>query len=58
MMSSDQKAVIALINRSRALATELNDARHANRDLERRLEEAEARIAELEAPPAARATAA
>jgi chromosome segregation ATPase len=58
MMSSDQKAIIALINRGRALSTELNDMRRANRELERQLDEAQARIAELEARPAARAAAA
>jgi hypothetical protein len=50
-MSSDQKAIIALINRSTALLAQLNDQRRANRALERRLAQAEARIAELERAP-------
>jgi hypothetical protein len=48
-MSSDQKAVITLINRSALLTRELNDARRANRDLERRLAESQDRVVTLEA---------
>jgi hypothetical protein len=47
-MSSDQKAVISLINRSMALTRELNDTRRAKRALERRLAESEDRVVELE----------
>src|SRR5215210_7602043 len=52
-MSSSQQAVIALINRSTVLLGELNRTRRANRELEQRLDQALARIAELEegAPP-------
>ena len=48
-MSSDQKAVIALINRSTLLIRELNDQRRANRELETRLAESQARVVTLEA---------
>jgi hypothetical protein len=48
-MSSDQKAVIALINRSMSLIRELNETRRINRDLERRLAESQDRVVELEA---------
>ena len=48
-MSSDQKAVIALINRSMLLIRELNETRRVNRDLERRLGESQDRVMELEA---------
>jgi predicted RNase H-like nuclease (RuvC/YqgF family) len=48
-MSSDQKAVIALINRSMLLIRELNETRRVNRDLERRLSESQDRVMELEA---------
>lgn len=47
-MSSDQKAIIALINRSTALLGQLNDQRRVNRELERSLAQARGRIAELE----------
>ena len=57
-MSSDQKAVIALINRSMLLIRELNETRRANRDLERRLGESQDRVMALEAQLAAAAPAA
>ena len=47
-MSSDQKAVITLINRSMLVLQELNEMRRLNRDLERRLAESQDRVAELE----------
>ncbi len=50
-MSSSQQAVIALINRSTLLLAELNQTRRTNRDLERRLDQALARIADFEAGP-------
>ena len=50
-MNSSQQAVIALINRSTMLLAELNQTRRTNRDLERRLDQALARIAELEGGP-------
>jgi hypothetical protein len=48
-MSSDQKAVITLINRSMLVIRELNETRRLNRDLERRLAESQDRVVALEA---------
>jgi hypothetical protein len=48
-MSSDQKAVIALINRSMLLIQELNETRREKRALEGRLAESEERVTVLEA---------
>ena len=48
-MSSDQKAVIALINRSMLLIRELNDTRREKRALEGRLAESQERVMILEA---------
>jgi hypothetical protein len=48
----DQQAVIALINRSTVLLGELNRVRRSNRELEQRLDEAIARIDELESSQA------
>lgn len=48
-MSSDQKAVIALINRSMLLIRELNETRRMNRALEQRLSESQDRVIALEA---------
>jgi hypothetical protein len=53
VMSSDQKAIIALINRGTQLLNELHEQKRANRDLEQRLARAQARIEELEAGAAA-----
>jgi hypothetical protein len=47
-MSSDQKAVIALINRSMLLTRELHETRRLNRDLEKRLAESQDRVVALE----------
>ena len=47
-MSSDQKAVITLINRSMLLTRELNETRRLNRDLEQRLAESQDRVVALE----------
>jgi hypothetical protein len=52
MMSSDQKAIIALINRGTQLLNDLHEQRRLNRDLEQRLARAQARIEELEAEAA------
>ena len=47
-MSSEQKAIIALINRSMMLIQDLNEQKKVSRELEARLAEAHVRIAELE----------
>jgi hypothetical protein len=53
-MSSDQKAVIALINRSMLLIRELNSQRRENRALEARLAESQHRVVALETQLGAR----
>ena len=47
-MSSEQKAIIALINRSMMLIQDLNEQKRLARELEESLAEAHVRIAELE----------